>query len=335
MGRDRVRQFFHQLAELVDLGGERLGRGAAPVRRGRDLAFQRDDAAVEFRHLASDVGGATRKVRDLAADVGAVALAPGDRIDHHQRGQRGDGDDRGLHAGEAEREPGHDADGAGDQRHAERNENGAQAPHVRLQGREARESRALPASITLHERRFSCKRIVIRPCGWLVEPKLRRPVSLKGAGCPLSVSAPGKKRGEQSADRRWCGSAAPDGPSRERTHLRIAGDDRPMTRAGAPLGALLRRSPSGAGPRFQQRAFALPSASSWQEAVVPPGGAPTPPECALCVSTPAGAAPAKARNCRAPATEGARLFSGASPIRPASRRLMKRPSDGRGADYID
>src|SRR5205085_5853104 len=58
--------------------------------------------------------------------------------------------------------------------------------------------------------------------------------------------------------------------------------------------------------------FAPPSASSWQEAVVPPGGAPPPPGCVLCVSTPAGAAPAKTRNCRAPATEGPRLFSGAA-----------------------
>ncbi|MEA2879878.1 MAG: hypothetical protein QOF14_5074, partial [Hyphomicrobiales bacterium] len=61
---------------------------------------------------------------------------------------------------------------------------------------------------------------------------------------------------------------------------------------------------------FSSALQALPSASSWQEAIVPPGGAPTPPECVLCVSTPAGAAPAKARNCRAPATEASDLFSG-------------------------
>ena len=49
--------------------------------------------------------------------------------------------------------------------------------------------------------------------------------------------------------------------------------------------------------------------SSWQEAVVPPGGAPAQPECVLCVSTPAGAAPTKARNCRAPATGAAKRIS--------------------------
>ncbi len=57
----------------------------------------------------------------------------------------------------------------------------------------------------------------------------------------MSVFCPGRKNeGEQSADRRWCGYAAPEGPPRGRAHLRIAGDDRPVTQAGAPLGALLR-----------------------------------------------------------------------------------------------
>src|SRR5436309_12361595 len=69
---------------------------------------------------------------------------------------------------------------------------------------------------------------------------------------------------------------------------------------------------TAAGRAFSSALLALPSASSWQEAVVPPGGAPTQPECAACEATPAGAAPAKARNCRAPATEGPRLFSGAA-----------------------
>src|SRR5256885_8253023 len=36
------------------------------------------------------------------------------------------------------------------------------------------------------------------------------------------------------------------------------GDDRPMTRAGAPLGAPLRRSPYGAGPRFRRWRKACP-----------------------------------------------------------------------------
>jgi hypothetical protein len=79
---------------------------------------------------------------------------------------------------------------------------------------------------------------------------------------------------------------------------------------------------------FQGRASAtakdrtFPSASSWQGAVVPPGGAPTPPECELCVSSPAGSASTKARNCRAPAAgvPGAHLRS-----RPPARPTQAMP----------
>ena len=49
----------------------------------------------------------------------------------------------------------------------------------------------------------------------------------QGAGALCHVFRSREKWGEQGADRRWCGSAAPRGPSRGRTDLRIAGDDRP------------------------------------------------------------------------------------------------------------
>src|SRR5437879_6421726 len=45
------------------------------------------------------------------------------------------------------------------------------------------------------------------------------------------------KRGGQSADRRWVRNAAPFGPPRGRADPWIARDYRPMTLAGAPLGA--------------------------------------------------------------------------------------------------
>ena len=126
------------------------------------------------------------------------------------------------------------------------------------------------------------------------QPTLRRPVSRRAPDAPCLFFRSPKNEGKQSADRRWCGYAAPGGPSRERTDLRIAGDHRPMTRAGAPLGALRRRSPYGGGPRFRRRRACAhrSSASSWQEAIVPPGGAPPPPGCRLRAGS-AGAAPAR------------------------------------------
>src|SRR6185312_16123114 len=88
--------------------------------------------------------------------------------------------------------------------------------------------------------------------------------------------------------------------------------DRRIARAprGAPITAF-----SGTGPCFrpvraQANAPTDPSASSWQGLLVAPEGAPMPPEC-LVATRPAGAAP-----------------------RPASRRLMKRPLEGRGEGII-
>ena len=134
VGRDRVGELLHQLAEFVDLADQRFGHLARAVHRGGDLALHPDDPPVEFGNLPADVGGGARKVGDLAADVEAVALAAGDRVDHHERGHHRDAGDRRLHAGEPEREVGHDARRNGDHHHAERNKRGAQAPHVRPQG---------------------------------------------------------------------------------------------------------------------------------------------------------------------------------------------------------
>jgi hypothetical protein len=62
-------------------------------------------------------------------------------------------------------------------------------------------------------------------------------------------------------------------------------------RATSRAHAYLRRS-SGTGPRFSP---GLPvrnlRASSWRGLLVVPGGAPAPPECFVCVTKPAGAAP--------------------------------------------
>ena len=77
-------------------------------------------------------------------------------------------------------------------------------------------------------------------------------------------------------------NAAPGGPPCGRADPWIARDHRPMTLAGAPLGAPPRRFPSGVGPRFRPGLFPGSSASSWQGARSgQPGGAPTPPECVV------------------------------------------------------
>jgi hypothetical protein len=76
----------------------------------------------------------------------------------------------------------------------------------------------------------------------------------------------------------------------------------PWQDARAPFGAPWRRSIGGRAALSPEIRCFRSSASSWQGPLVVPGGAPAPPECRLCVSRPAGAAP-----------------------RPASRRLAKAP----------
>ena len=65
--------------------------------------------------------------------------------------------------------------------------------------------------------------------------KLRRPYSLRREVRRRLPCAP--QRGGQSADRRWMRNAAPGGPPCGRADPWIARDHRPMTLAGAPLGA--------------------------------------------------------------------------------------------------
>ena len=62
------------------------------------------------------------------------------------------------------------------------------------------------------------------------------PLFFAARGAPSSPCAP-RVEGGQSADRRWARNAAPGGPPRGRADPWIARDHRPMTLAGAPLGA--------------------------------------------------------------------------------------------------
>jgi len=85
------------------------------------------------------------------------------------------------------------------------------------------------------------QRVVNAPppvCVGLREPFVffRSPKKMRGSRAPTGAGAERRTRG----------------PPRGQTHLGIARDHRPMTRAGAPFGALLRRSPYGVGPRFRR-----------------------------------------------------------------------------------
>ena len=103
----------------------------------------------------------------------------------------------------------------------------------------------------------------------------------------------------------------------------------------APLLSPLAGGERNRGPEPRTVRDAPPSAGSRQGAVVPPGGAPTPPECGTCVS------PARRRRTgrgpgfpRAPSTGTDAASPAPSRFVPPPRRLMKAPLGGRGEEDI-
>ena len=85
---DRHRELLDQHTEFVDLAGHGLDAvGAGRICRGYP-ALDGGEAAAEFGDLAGEIGGAARQIRDLAADIGAVAQPHRYRVVEDQEGQR-------------------------------------------------------------------------------------------------------------------------------------------------------------------------------------------------------------------------------------------------------
>src|SRR6185312_4232565 len=141
-----------------------------------------------------------------------------------------------------------------------------------------------------------------------VAPGNCRRKSRHAGSLPRRVARPGCEEIDLDPSRRAFGPPQDEGGWRAEKRkilmaraLRHAGDFRRANHGVAAPGPAFVRSVA------QRIAPTEPSASSWQGLLVAPEGAPMPPEC-LVATRPAGAAP-----------------------RPASRRLMKRPLEGRGA----
>ena len=130
MARDRVGELPHQAAQFVDLGGNRIDRAVHPVHGALDAAFHGGKAARHLGHLAREIGGAARQIGDLVADVAAVAQAVADGVVQHHDGERGQRDDHRGAGIDPNPEIEHSADRAGDEHHADRDEDGADTTHV-------------------------------------------------------------------------------------------------------------------------------------------------------------------------------------------------------------
>ena len=116
--------------QFLDLDGERLRRRQRLVEHRIDLGLHGAELAAELGELARQVGRAARDRGDLVADFGAVAGAGGDRVIDRKRGQDAEPDQKRFGAGQTEAQIDHKADRAGDEHHADGDEDGADTHHM-------------------------------------------------------------------------------------------------------------------------------------------------------------------------------------------------------------
>ena len=130
MRRHRVGKLLDQRRQFLDLGGERLGRRQRPVDHGLDLGLHGAQAAAELGKLAGEIAGAAGQIGELVARLQPVALAGGNGVVDRKRGERAERHQRQLGAGKAKAQIDHKAERAGDEHHADRDEDGADAHHA-------------------------------------------------------------------------------------------------------------------------------------------------------------------------------------------------------------
>ncbi len=130
MAGDGDRELLDQHAEFVDLADHGLDAVAAGGIRRHHAALDGREPAAEFGDLAGEVGGAAGQVRDLAADVGAVAQPHRNRVVEDQEGQRRQRHDRGFGSADAGDRMQDQAKRGCDQHHADGDKNRRNANHV-------------------------------------------------------------------------------------------------------------------------------------------------------------------------------------------------------------
>src|SRR6266853_1477792 len=153
MAGDRDRELLDQHAQFADLAGHGLDAVRVCGICRRHPALDGGQPAPEFGHLAREVGGAARQIRDLAADVGAIAQPHRDGVVEDQEGQRGERDDRGFRSADAGHGIQDEAERCCDQHHANGDENRGNADHVARKapriGARIRGIRGLPPILAL------------------------------------------------------------------------------------------------------------------------------------------------------------------------------------------
>ena len=127
---DQLGKLPDQPREFLDLVSQRLRDRNRFVRHGLHPALDRAEAAAEFRDLAGEIARAPGDARHLVADFGTVAPAARDGVVNRQHGENPERDQGRIDQTEAKTQKQHRADRAGDEHHACRDKNGADAHHA-------------------------------------------------------------------------------------------------------------------------------------------------------------------------------------------------------------
>ncbi len=130
MHRNRLGQLLYQKAQFADLRRDRIDRGVRTIDRALQLALGGGKAVLELGHLLGEVGGDTRQVGDLIADVIAVAQAARDGVVKHKPGQRGQTCHGRFRAGQTEEEIENGAYRARNEHHADSDKDGGKPEHA-------------------------------------------------------------------------------------------------------------------------------------------------------------------------------------------------------------
>ena len=119
-----------QRAQFADFDRQRIDRAARAIDALAHVLVHVVEAPRHLRHLPRQIGGAARQIADLVAEFAAVAQPAGDAVVERHADERGQRHNRRGARIDLEAEIEHRADRSGDEHHADRDENGADASHA-------------------------------------------------------------------------------------------------------------------------------------------------------------------------------------------------------------
>ncbi len=122
-------QLLDHRTEFADLDRQRIDRATRAIDASAHVLVHVVEPPRHLGHLPRQIGGAARQVANLVAEMAAVAQPAGNAVVEHHADERCQRHDRRGARVDLEAEIERRADRGGDEHHAGRDENGADASH--------------------------------------------------------------------------------------------------------------------------------------------------------------------------------------------------------------